>query len=104
MEYYSTIKGNEIELLVVRWMDLETVIQTEVSQKEENQYCAYIIYAHIYIYGIKNNGFAEARGRTGINMQTERIDFRRRGGGRVSLDEVRQRHGDIYTPKCNIDS
>ena len=30
MEYYSAIKGNEIELFVVRWMDLESVIQSEV--------------------------------------------------------------------------
>ena len=34
MEYYSAIKRNEIELIVVRWMDLESVIQSEVSQKE----------------------------------------------------------------------
>ena len=32
------IKGNEIELFVVRWMDLEFVIQSEVSQKEKNKY------------------------------------------------------------------
>ena len=32
-------KGNEIQLFVVRWMDLETVIQSEVSQKEKNKYC-----------------------------------------------------------------
>ena len=38
MEYYSAIKGNEIELFVVRWMDLESVIQSEVSQKEKNKY------------------------------------------------------------------
>ena len=38
MEYYSAIKRNEIELLVVRWMDLESVIQSEVSQKERNKY------------------------------------------------------------------
>ena len=31
MEYYSAIKRNEIELFVVRWMDLESVIQSEVS-------------------------------------------------------------------------
>ena len=31
MEYYSALKRNEIELFVVRWMDLETVIQSEVS-------------------------------------------------------------------------
>ena len=33
-----TIKRNEIELFVVRWMDLESVIQSEVSQKEKNKY------------------------------------------------------------------
>ena len=32
MEYYSAIKRNEIELFVVRWMDLESVIPNEVSQ------------------------------------------------------------------------
>ena len=37
MEYYSAVKGNEIELFVVRWMDLESVIQSEVSQKEKNK-------------------------------------------------------------------
>ena len=38
MEYYSAIKRNEIELFVVRWMELESVIQSEVSQKEKNKY------------------------------------------------------------------
>ena len=38
MEYYSAIKINEIELFVLRWMDLESVIQSEVSQKEKNKY------------------------------------------------------------------
>ena len=38
MEYYSAIKRNEIELFVVRWMDTESVIQSEVSQKEKNKY------------------------------------------------------------------
>ena len=35
MEYYSAIKRNKIELFVVRWMDLESVIQREVSQKRK---------------------------------------------------------------------
>ena len=39
VEYYSAIERNEIELLVMRWMDLESVIQSEVSQKEKNKYC-----------------------------------------------------------------
>ena len=37
MEYHSAMKRNEIELFVVRWMDLESVIQSEVSQKEKNR-------------------------------------------------------------------
>ena len=45
MEYYSAIKRNETELFVVRWMDLESVIQSEVSQKEKKKYC---MLTHIY--------------------------------------------------------
>ena len=45
MEYYSDIKRNKIELSVVTWMDLESVIQSEVSQKEKNKYS---MLTHIY--------------------------------------------------------
>ena len=45
MEYYSAIKRNELDLFVVRWMDLESVIQSEVSQKEKNEYR---MLTHIY--------------------------------------------------------
>ena len=38
MACYSAIKRNKIELFVVRWMDLESVIQSEVSQKKKNKY------------------------------------------------------------------
>ena len=38
MEYYSAIKWNEIGSFVETWMDLETVIQSEISQKEKNKY------------------------------------------------------------------
>ena len=38
MEYYSAIKRNEIESFVEKWMNLETVIPSEVSQKEKNKY------------------------------------------------------------------
>ena len=47
MEYYSAIKRNKTELFVVRWMDLETVIQSEVSQEERNKY-----HMLTHIYGI----------------------------------------------------
>ena len=39
MEYYSAIKRSEIGSFVETWMDLETVLQSEVSQKEKNKYC-----------------------------------------------------------------
>ena len=45
MEYDSAIKRNETELFVTRWMDLGTVIQSEVSQKEKNKYH---MLTHIY--------------------------------------------------------
>ena len=38
MEYYSDIKRNEIGSFVETWMDLETVMQSEISQKEKNKY------------------------------------------------------------------
>ena len=38
MEYYSAIKRNRIGSFVETWMDLETVIQSDVSQKEKNKY------------------------------------------------------------------
>ena len=45
MEYYLVIKRNEFESVVVRWMNLELVLQSEVSQKGKNKYC---ILKHIY--------------------------------------------------------
>ena len=39
VEYYSAIKRNEIGSFVKTWMDLEIVIQSEVSQKEKDKYC-----------------------------------------------------------------
>ena len=64
MEYYSAIKRNKIELFVVKWMDLETVIQSEVSPKEKQ-----ILYANIYIWNLKKNGSDEPMGMTGIKTQ-----------------------------------
>ena len=67
MEYYSAIKRNEIELFVVRWMDLEIIIQSEVSQKERNKYH---MLTHIWHLKNKNkNGSEEPRGKTGIKTQ-----------------------------------
>ena len=38
MEYYSVIKSNTFESVVMKWMKLEPIIQSEVSQKEKDKY------------------------------------------------------------------
>ena len=45
MEYYSAIKENAFESVLMRWMKTEPIIQSEVSQKEKHQYS---ILMHIY--------------------------------------------------------
>ena len=45
MEYYSAIKRNAFESVLMRWMNLELIIQSEVNQKEKDKYC---ILTHIY--------------------------------------------------------
>ena len=45
MEYYSAIKRNTLESVLMRWMNLEPNIQSEVSQKEKDKYH---ILTHIY--------------------------------------------------------
>ena len=49
MEYYSAIKKNAFESVLMRWMKLEPIIQNEVSQKEKHQY-SILKYIYIYIY------------------------------------------------------
>ena len=46
MEYYSAIKRNTFESVLMRWMNLEPIIQSEVSQKEKYKYH---ILTHIYM-------------------------------------------------------
>ena len=45
MEYYSAIKKNTFESVLMRWMNMEPIIQSEVSQKEKHQYS---ILTHIH--------------------------------------------------------
>ena len=45
MEYYSTIKKNSFESVLMRWMKLEPIIQSEVSQKDTDHYN---MLTHIY--------------------------------------------------------
>ena len=51
MEYYSAMKKNTFESVLMRWMKLEPIIQSEVSQKEKHQYSILM-----HIYGIWKDG------------------------------------------------
>ena len=51
MEYYSAIKKNTFESVLMRWMKLEPIIQSEVSQKEKYQYSILIHICGIYKEG-----------------------------------------------------
>ena len=47
VEYYSAIKRNAFDSVLMRWRKLEPIIQSEVSQKEKHQYSTLM-----HIYGI----------------------------------------------------
>ena len=64
MEYYSTSKRDRFESFVVIWMNLEPVIQSEVSQKEESK----DVLMHIYME-YRKNGTDESICRERVKMQ-----------------------------------
>ena len=55
--------------LSVKWMNLEPVIQSEVSQKEKNKY-----HKLKHIYGVKKNGTDKPICKAAIEVQTQRTD------------------------------
>ena len=70
MEYYSAIKKNTFEPVLMRWMKLEPTMQSEVSQKEKHQYS---ILTHIY--GIKKDGNNDPIFETAKETQMSRTVF-----------------------------
>ena len=75
-EYYSAIKMNEMGSFLETWMDLETVIQSEVSQKEKNKYCMLM-----NICGIQKNGTDEPVCKAEIETQMQRTNVWTPRGG-----------------------
>ena len=73
----NTTKRNKSGSFVEMWMDPETVIQSEISQKEKNQY-----HILVPIGGIQKKGTDEPISRAGIETQTQRTDmWTQRGQG-----------------------
>ena len=70
MEYYSAVKKNSFELVLIKWMKLEPITQSEVSQKDKDQYS---ILTHVY--GISKDGNDNPICRTEKETQMYRTDF-----------------------------
>ena len=66
MEYYSAIKRNTFESVLMKRMNLEPIIQSEVTQKEKEKY-----HILMHIYGIQKNGTEEFIYRATTEKQTE---------------------------------
>ena len=65
MEYYSAIKRNVFESVLMRKMNLELIIQSEVSQKEKYKYRILM-----HIYGIQKDGTKKCICRAAMEKQT----------------------------------
>ena len=70
VEYYSAFKRNEFESILVGWMNLKPVIQSEVSQKEKNKYSILM-----HVCRIWKNGIDELICREGMEMQIYIMDL-----------------------------
>jgi len=83
MEYYSVIKSNTFESVVMKWMKLEPIIQSEVSQKEKDKY-----HILIHINGIlKNDTEVYLQGNNGETDIENRLVDMGRGEERVRCME-----------------
>ena len=83
MGYYSIIKRHKTGSFAELWMDLESVMQSEVRKrkkrkKEKNKYCILI-----HVCGIYKNATDEPISRAGIEMKTQKVDMWTWGKGRV---------------------
>ena len=78
MEYYSAIKSNAFESILMKWINLEPIIQSEVSQKERHKYR---ILTHIY--RIQKNGTEEFIFWAAMEKETQRIDLWTWGEGEM---------------------
>ena len=65
MGYYLAIERNTFESVLMKWMNLEPIVQSEVSQKEKDKY-----HILMHIYGILKNGTEEFIYRAAMEKQT----------------------------------
>ena len=93
MEYYAAIKTNKTGSFVETGIDLETIIQSEVSQKEKNKF-------HIltHIYEMQKNGTDHLICKAKVETQTQRTNVWILGGKGVGSGERNREIGiDTYS-------
>ena len=104
VEYYSAIKKNTFESVLMRWMKLEPIIQSEVSQKDKDHYNILM-----HIYGILKDGNEKKKDgndnpicRTEKETPMYRTDF---GlcGRRWGWDGLREYRWNMHIIKCETD-
>ena len=90
VEYYLAIKKNAFESVLMKWMNLEPIIQSEVSQKEKDKYCilmhAYGIYKKVLM-----NPFSGKQWRCRYREQTCE-----HSGGSRGWDRLIEKYKNIY--------
>ena len=64
VEYYSAIKRNAFQSVLMRWMNLEPIIQSKVSQREKDKY-----HTSTHVYGIQKDGTNNATCRAAKETQ-----------------------------------
>ena len=97
MEYYSAIKRNAFESVLVRWTNLESIIHSEISQKEKYKYCTLM-----HIYGIQKDRtyFQGSNGEPDIENRPKNA-----GGGEEGEGEMYgESNMETYITICKIDS
>ena len=95
MEYYSAIKKKAFESVLMRWMKLEPIIQSEVERNTPIQYI------NTYIWNLEivtMTLYARQQKRHRYKEQTCGLCGRRRG-----WDDLREQHWNMYSVICETD-
>ena len=98
MEYYSAIKRNTFELVLMRWLNLEPITQSEISQKEK--YKQHIL---THIYGIYNDVTDKFIFRAALKKDIENRLMDPEGGDEGEGEMYGESNMETYNTICKID-
>ena len=97
MEYYSAIERNAFESVLMKWMNLEPIMQSELSQKEKVKYCILM-----HIYRLQKNSIEEFTYRAAMQKHREQTYGHGEKGGEGEM--YGKSNMETYITVCKIDS